>query len=157
MFAKIENGKIKYVINANVEDGLIEFYNIKYPVFDEESYSIIEGHNEYLTKFRDNKINVEQFLLHIQEITLDCYKKLFAKTDEYVAMREKRRLLDIWTEADEQEFKQKMQEYNELVLEYKQRKQYVLSIADNKEELMNYYANVLLPRIEELSNGQIFG
>ncbi|NMB80803.1 MAG: hypothetical protein GYA14_03190 [Ignavibacteria bacterium] len=153
MYAKIENGEVKYLVNIKTEEDLIEVEgNIKYPVYDSNTNTIKEGFNETLQKFIKNKITTEQFLLHIQEITLNCYKRLFAKTDEYVVMREKRKLLEIWTELDEAEFQQKMQEYNDLVLEYKQRKQYVLSIASNKEELINYYTNELLQRLNELNN-----
>ena len=107
------------------------------------------------TKFElyvDDLITTEEFLLHIQEITLNCFKRLFTKTDEYIIMREKRQLLEIWTQADEDEFQLKMQEYSNLVNEYKQRKQDCLNLANDKQGLINYYSNILLPRLQELDN-----
>jgi len=67
-------------------------------------------------------------------------------------MREKRQLLEIWTQADEDEFQLKMQEYSNLVNEYKQRKQDCLNLANDKQGLINYYSNILLPRLQELDN-----
>lgn len=146
---KIKDNKIVKKTKKELwQEDKIEIDNTK--KFAEDEETLID--KTKLELYQDDLITTEQFLLHIQEITLNCYKNLFAKTDECIAMRSKRQLLGIWTDADEEEFQQKMQEYNELVSEYKQRKQDCINLINNKQGLIDYYNDVLLPRLNELNN-----
>jgi len=149
MYAKIIDNKIAYTCNLKTESDMVEMpENLQYPVV--VNNAIIEGYSESLQLFKNDVITETQFFYHIQDITLKVYKKLWSVTDEYIAMKEKRTYLDIWTPDDEAEFNQVMSDYEKLVLEYKGMKNTCLSLAGNKYQLINYYIETLLPRLEEL-------
>lgn len=110
----------------------------------EEVFEELTRKNKIDYKFQNDLITKDDFLLHIKTEILNYYMYLFKKTDDFVIMKQKRQFLGIWTDNDEQEFQQKMQEYNNLIMEYRKIKEDLLNLT-GKNELIEYYNNIVLP------------
>lgn len=130
VFKLIDKGEIEF--SDFIEDELARFPQLK--------------------AFIQNKITTQDFLLHIQEVSLNFFKSEWQKTDELIAMREKRKLLDIWHEDDEINFIDSMNDYKSLVEEYKTIKNECINLSDNKEMLVNYYQSTVISRLNELKH-----
>jgi len=154
----------RYVVEYNKETFIIDRTD-PYSTIGKELFDFIDKNEHLVTdyiedeyarypvelrSFKNDSISIQDFLLHTQEISLSTFKSHWKKTDELIAMREKRKLLDIWYENDETEFIEKLENYKNLVEEYKVTKNMCIDLAEDKEKLIDYYTKILIPRLEEL-------
>lgn len=138
----------KYGCQQDFETIETDDNDVGFPVI--EKGKIIEGYSKPYWFFKSGKITENEFFLHIQGLSLNAFKLQWQKTDELISMREKRKLLDIWWDNDEAEFLLALEDYKNLVEEYKQMKNECIALGGQKEKLIEYYVDKLLPRLEKL-------
>jgi len=96
--------------------------------------------------FEEDLMTKDKFVENILTEMKRIYILKFRITDDELIMKQKRQLLEIWTQEDEDEFTQNLQTYKSLVTEYKQIKETLITLTD-KQELLDYYRNIILPKL----------
>ncbi len=96
--------------------------------------------------FEEDLITKDIFIEKACKKLRKFYIPKFKITDDEIIMKQKRQLLDVWTQEDEDEFTQNLQTYKSLVTEYKQIKETLITLTD-KQELLDYYRNIILPKL----------
>lgn len=143
----VKNGIIKLEKNQKIENNKI-VEKSKYELYKEglieidKKFKINENNLiEKKTKkelFEEDLIKIEEFKEYLKEILNNYYRKIFLKTDEIYIIREKRKILNMWDEKNENDFISKLKDYEKKYKEYLKIKK---EIEDEKEKnnLLNFF------------------
>lgn len=158
---KIDNDN--YVIEYNDGEGICDYVvnrNDIYCKYKDDFFDKLDNNelniagdfinmNQPVNQYLKDVITKDQFLKHIQDLAFSVFKKKLANTKELESDKEAKEILKIWEKQDEDDYQKKLKENSNLQLEFGKTMDEISAIKD-KQKLIDYYKNVLLPRLQEV-------
>lgn len=102
-----------------------------------------------LDKYELDDITKDEFLLFIKDSAYEVIKKKLNSISKLEEDKEAKTLLGIWLDTDETEYIDKVNKNNQLKTDFQTLMGSTLAIQD-KEDLINHYKLVIIPRFEEI-------